>query len=602
MVSGQREKGSASESRWGRSGGGDGLPLQPQRAQSRLKPGEPILTQDRRCYIGIDVGTGSARAGVFDADGRMLGQSTHPIKMWKPQADFVEQSSDDIWSACAAAVRQAVTEADIDATNVRGIGFDATCSLVALDESDRPVSVSPTGNDEQNVIVWMDHRALEQTARINEGGHAVLSYVGGIISPEMESPKLGWLRENLPDCWKRTRRFFDLADFLTYRATGDETRSLCTTVCKWTYQGHLEPTIPGSVGSWDDTYWQSIGLGELASEGYRRIGTRIRPMGEPIAHGLTERAAAEFGLTPGTPVAVSIIDAHAGGVGMLGAPLAGSGEVDLQKRLALIGGTSSCHMAVSKEPRFVNGVWGPFYSAMIPGLWLTEGGQSATGALIDHIIFSHVRSRELEQEAKQRGITVYEILAEVLDKLASNTEFPAELTRELHVLPDFHGNRSPRANPNARGMISGLKLSDSLEDLALLYLATVQAVAHGTRHILDAMTESGYEIETVLTTGGGAKNPIFLREHADITGRKIVLPKEPEAVLLGSAMLGAVAAGDCATLTEAMTKMSAADKIIEPFRGAVATYHDAKHEVFLRMYEDQMNYRDLMNRKYIGAL
>ena len=125
------------------------------------------MTQDRRCYIGIDVGTGSARAGVFDASGKMLGQGSHPIKMWKPQADFVEQSSDDIWTAAGMAVRQAVTEADIDPTNVRGIGYDATCSLVALDERDRPVSVSPTGNDEQNVIVWMDHRALEQTARIN---------------------------------------------------------------------------------------------------------------------------------------------------------------------------------------------------------------------------------------------------------------------------------------------------------------------------------------------------------------------------------------------------------------------------------------------------
>jgi len=127
-------------------------------------------------------------------------------------------------------------------------------------------------------------------------------------------------------------------------------------------------------------------------------------------------------------------------------------------------------------------------------------------------------------------------------------------------------------------------------------LATVQAVAHGTRHILDTMTDCGYEIETVLTTGGGAKNPIFLREHADITGRKIVLPKEPEAVLLGSAMLGAVAAGDCATVTEAMTKMSAVDTVIEPCQVA-ARYHNAKHEVFLRMYEDQQQYNALMDRK-----
>ncbi|MGC8659453.1 MAG: FGGY-family carbohydrate kinase [Desulfomonilaceae bacterium] len=553
------------------------------------------MTQNHPCYIGVDVGTGSARAGVFDAEGKMVGQSSCPIRMWKPQTDFVEQSSDDIWESSAKAVRQAVLEADIDPRNVRGIGFDATCSLVALDDADRPVSLSPTGNDEQNVIVWMDHRAMEQTARINGLGHEVLRYVGGVISPEMESPKLTWIKENLPDNWKRVRRFFDLADFMTYRATGEETRSLCTTVCKWTYQGHLPSTLASSVGRWDDTYWQSIGLGDIVSEDYRRIGTCVRPMGERIAQGLNHKAAADFGLVPGTPVGVSIIDAHAGGIAMLGARSAETTEVDLEKRLALICGTSSCHMAVSKEPRFVDGVWGPFYSAMVPGLWLTEGGQSATGALIDHIIFGHTRGHQLEQDAKKRGITVYEILAEVLEGLTKGMEFPAKLTSELHVQPDFHGNRSPRANPSARGMISGLRLSDSIEELALLYLATVQAIAHGTRHILDTMSESGYEIETILVTGGGAKNPIFLCEHADITGRKILLPKEPESVLLGSAMLGAVAAGEYPTLTKAMSEMSAVGKVIEPCQGVAARYHDAKHQVFLRMYDDQLKYRELMN-------
>ncbi len=554
------------------------------------------MIQNHRCYVGVDVGTGSVRAGVFDGLGRMLGQSSHPIKMWKPDADFVEQSSEDIWTAAAKAVRHAVAEADVDPIAVRGIGFDATCSLVVLDEEDRPVSVSPTGKDEQNVIVWMDHRAVEQAARINKGSHPVLRYVGGVISPEMQSPKLCWLKENLPHCWKRARRFFDLADFMTYRATGDDTRSLCTTVCKWTYQGHLASLDPRSVGRWDDSYWRSIGLDDLVAEGYRRIGTRIRPMGEPIAQGLTTQAARDFGLKIGTPVAVSIIDAHAGGLGLLAARGAEVDEVSLDKRLALIAGTSSCHMAVSPHPRFIEGVWGPFYSAMIPGWWLTEGGQSATGALIDHIVFTHARSHELQQHAKKHGVTVYEILAEVLDRLADGAEFPAKLTERLHVLPYFHGNRSPRADPTACGMISGLRLGNSVEDLALLYLAAIQAVAHGTRHILDALSRGGYEIETVLITGGGAKNPIFLREHADITGRRIVLPKEQEAVLLGGAILGAVASGDYADVTEAMASMTFVDKIIEPASGPIRAYHENKHQVFLRMYDDQVRYDALMNK------
>jgi ribulose kinase len=139
-------------------------------------------------------------------------------------------------------------------------------------------------------------------------------------------------------------------------------------------------------------------------------------------------------------------------------------------------------MAVSREPKFIDGVWGPYYSAMVPEYWLTEGGQSATGALIDHVVFSHARGAELCEQAERRGTTAFALLNERLDALAADCSFPAELTRELHVQPDFHGNRSPRANPRLRGMISGLKLSDSVDSLALLYLATIQAVAHGTRH------------------------------------------------------------------------------------------------------------------------
>ncbi|UCD74973.1 MAG: FGGY-family carbohydrate kinase [Phycisphaerales bacterium] len=552
---------------------------------------------DTDLFIGIDVGTGSARAGVFDSSGRMLASATEPIRMWKPQTDFVEQSSEDIWRACGVCVRKGLAEAGAKGSRVKGVGFDATCSLVALDENDRLVTVSPTGNDEQNVIVWMDHRAMEQTERINRMGHGVLKYVGSRISPEMESPKLLWLKENMPQTWMRTARFFDLPDFLTYRATGCDSRSLCSTVCKWTYLGHEAAAAEGSVGRWDESYWRQIGLDDLVEEGFERIGRRVRPMGEPIGNGLTEAAAKELGLVAGTPVGVSIIDAHAGGLGLLGAALDGAApsEKDMDRRLALIGGTSSCHMAVSREPRFIDGVWGPYFSAMIPGLWLTEGGQSATGSLIDHVIFSHARAAELKCEAESAGRTVYELLNERLDALAASVDRPAVLTRDLHVLPYFHGNRSPRADASLRGMISGLRLSDSMDELALLYLATIQAVAHGTRHIIDALNDTGYRIDTIFACGGGTKNAVFLREHADITGCRIILPQEPEAVLLGSAILGAVAGGEFGSVLEAMAAMNHAGATIEPNR-ATASYHDAKHAIFHRMYEDQMAYRENMGK------
>lgn len=546
------------------------------------------------CYLGVDVGTGSARAGIFDGQGRMVALASRIIRMWKPAPDHVEQSSEDIWRACCFATREALKNSGLPVSAIKGIGFDATCSLVVLDEENRPVSVSTSGRTEQNVIVWMDHRAVVQAERINRTRHPVLRHTGGTVSPEMQTPKLLWLKENLPATWRRAARFLDLPDFLTYRATENDTRSLCTTVCKWTYLGHK-----GTDGlGWDRNYFVRIGLGDLASEGFARIGRKIRPMGEAIGHGLAARAARDLGLVAGTPVGVGIIDAHAGGLGLLGSRLDGAApkSAALNRRLALIGGTSSCHMAVSPEPRLIRGIWGPYHSAMISGLWLIEGGQSATGALIDHVIFSHAATPQLRREARRSGKSVYELLNARVAALAKADEVanPAELTRDLHVQPDFHGNRSPRADPTLRGVVSGLTLSATLDDLARLYLATIQAVACGTRHIIEEMNRKGYRIDTLLVCGGGTKNPLFLREHADITGCRLVLPHEPEAVLLGSAVLGAVASGRYTSVLAAMNAMNRADRVITPIRGQVARYHAARYRIFHRLHAGFMADRKTM--------
>lgn len=535
--------------------------------------------------IGVDVGTGSARAGVFGLDGAMRASAVRPIRAWRPRADFVQQSSDDIWQAVRDAVRDARAEAG--AASVRGIGFDATCSLVVLDENGRPLSVDPEGDPAQDIILWADHRAGAEADFINRGDHAVLRYVGGRISLEMQMPKLLWLKRHAPDTWRRARHFLDLPDYLTFRATGALSRSLCSTVCKWTYLGH--------ESRWDEAYFRAIGLDDIADEGFGRIGTAILPMAAPVGAGLSAEAAAEFGLAQGIPVGTSAIDAHAGGIGVIGAALDGAPPDDaaFARRLALIGGTSSCHMAVSRAPRFVRGVWGPYFSAMIPGFWLNEGGQSATGALIDHIVTTHAAYPALAEAARQRGVTIYD---ELNGMIADMEREAAPLAADLHVFPDFHGNRSPRADATLRGMISGLPLSARPEDCARLYLATIQAIAYGTRHIVETMNRDGYRIDTIFATGGGTKNPIFLREHADATGCRIVLPAEPEAVLLGSAILGAVAGGFFPDLRTAMAAMSRAGRIIEPDI-LTAPWHDRKYAVFQRMHDDQKAYRKLMDEK-----
>ncbi|MFN7024879.1 MAG: FGGY family carbohydrate kinase, partial [Pseudorhizobium sp.] len=138
-------------------------------------------------FIGVDVGTGSARAGVFDRGGAMQASAKHDVLIFRDDRGHVEQSSAQIWDAVCAAVKEVVLLAAIAPDTIAGIGFDAACSLVVQGASG---GVGDTTHPERDIIVWMDHRAIEQARRINATKHPVLSYVGGVISPEMETPKL----------------------------------------------------------------------------------------------------------------------------------------------------------------------------------------------------------------------------------------------------------------------------------------------------------------------------------------------------------------------------------------------------------------------------
>src|SRR6266513_4670239 len=404
----------------------------------------------RHAFIGIDVGTSSARAGVFDEKGSLLATARHPITVWHEAGSVVEQSSSEIWAACTASVRAAMAEAAIPPSAIKGLGFDATCSLVVLDAAANPLTVSTSGDERRNIIVWMDHRAIAEARLVNDTHDDVLRYVGGSISPEMEIPKLLWLKRHLPSTYRSAGHFFDLADYLSFRATGSTARSICTLVCKWNFLAHEQ--------RWSKSYSERIGLGDLALEARAKIGTEIVAPGTPHATGLTKSAARDFGLLEGTPVGASLIDAHAGGVGTIGGREKSAGPVDVCGRLAYIMGTSACIMATTSEPRFVPGVWGPYYSGMIPGYWLNEGGQSAAGAAIDHLIKSHPAYNEAAAAAHAQGREILEFLERRIVSRVQNPGEAALFARDIHVLPEFLGNRSPFADPDARAIVAGMDL------------------------------------------------------------------------------------------------------------------------------------------------
>jgi D-ribulokinase len=479
----------------------------------------------------------------------------------------VEQSSNDIWRAVRACVREAVLHSGISPQSVAGIGFDATCSLVILGPGGQPLPIGPSGDPERNIIVWMDHRATEQARRINNTGASVLNYVGGAISPEMETPKLLWLAETMPETFGGAWQFMDLADFLTWKATGSLARSTCTVTCKWTYIAH--------ENRWDAGYFRTVGLGVLADEAFRRIGIEVVPGGTPLGSGLTSEAAAELGLEPGTPVAAGLIDAHAGGIGTVGA----RGNVgSVLTRMAYVFGTSACTMSTTKEPAFVQGVWGPYHSAMLPGLWLNEGGQSAAGAAIDHLVRMHPASEQAAKMARDSGTGLSQWLSLEAEKRGGASVAP-DLVGELHVVPEFLGNRAPFADPDARGVIAGLGMGTGLDSLVSLYLAGICGLGYGARQIVRALHKENVAIDTVVVSGGAGQSALVRQLLADTTGKVVATPISQEPVLLGSAILGAVASGRYSDITEAMASMSEMGETYKP-NAALAGWHEKRFKAF----------------------
>jgi FGGY-family pentulose kinase len=518
----------------------------------------------RSLVAAVDVGTGSARAGIFDTSGKLQGRGEHPIAMNQPLAGHAEHDSHDIWRSVCAAVRQAIAASGAAAADIAGIGFDATCSLVAGGH-DRQISLSTSGESRWDTIVWLDHRAIAEADECTRTGHDVLAHLGGVMSPEMQTPKLMWVKRHLPESWAAATGFFDLADWLTFRATGNPMRSQCTLACKWTYLAH-------SKEPWQEDFFEAVGLGDLIE--VAGLPAHAAAVGADLGP-LTDAAAVELGLTTACRVSAGLIDAYAGSLGALGGFAADRTEIE--RHMALIAGTSSCVMAMSTQRKSFAGGWGPYFGAALPSLWTIEGGQSATGALLDHVIRFHGAGGEPSPDMHRR------IGARIVDLRAGDG---VDLAGRLHVLPDFHGNRSPLADPHAVGVISGLTLDASFDSLARLYWRTCVAIALGVRHVLDTLNEGGFVIDTLHVTGGHTRNPLLMELYADATGCKVVEPLADEAVLLGTAMTAAAAAGLCNSLAEACVAMQQGGRERLPNPAHRARF-DRDYRVFLEMHRQR---------------
>ena len=529
--------------------------------------------------LSIDVGTWSLRAALVSVTGDIIGQSVMPLVIHRPEAQQAEQSSQNIWEQLINAVRHLLADnPDVNPGQVLGIGFDSTYSMLFLDQEKQSLSLSQTQTQAFDVLLWCDHRAMAEADQLNGLSRASsASKSGGSVTAEMPISRCLWISQHRPACWQATAHIIELFDFLVLKATGELVRSPCSFSTRARYLA---------------TEDRGIGLSE-------RTEGADSPHGAAVGKGLLIDVANQMGLLPGTPVSTATVDGYAGTLAVMGAGLDGLApperERGLTSRISMVVGTSSIYQCFSSQTETIPGIWGPWDNGDLTGLNTYTCGQNAVGALLDHLPCRHPAAAEVSGLAKQEGISVYDYLERRLGVLAKDQPI-AELTRSLHILPFFAGNRCPIGDCHLTGMISGLGMECGPDAMALLYLATIQALALEARHALDCLVQAGLPLETLMPAGGLTHNRLFMQEHINVLGMTAMLNQAQNPMPLGAAMMAAVAAGVYPDIHSAMIGMSQVGETLKPDAGLRAFY-DRKYQVYREMHQDQIKYATVMNEE-----
>ena len=255
-------------------------------------------------------------------------------------------------------------------------------------------------------------------------------------------------------------------------------------------------------------------------------------------------------------------------------------------------------MACSEKAVFVPGVWGPHYNVLIPNLWLSEGGQSAAGKSIDHVLQIHPAYPELKQLADEQATTTFDVLNKMLDnlKLKYKVGNVSLLSGDLHLTIDFHGNRSPLADADLGAAITGLRFDTSLNNLAIQYLAVLQAVAYDSRHIIDAMTQAGHHFRVVQICGGLARLSLLTQIIADVVQMPVYV-SEPnnDCVLLGSAISGQLVAENASQVEDLLNGIACPIQTFLP-DSKMADFHRDKYEIYRLLQKTEMESRRRMSK------
>ncbi|SDY40787.1 FGGY-family carbohydrate kinase [Eubacterium barkeri] len=499
---------------------------------------------EKSYFIGVDIGTQGVRVGISDESGKLVTIHDVSYETKHPQFGWAEQNPDDWWNGFVTSLNACLEDCSTDIVGkIKTLGVCGTSSTV--------LAMDAMGNAMGQALLWMDSRAKKQARIINETKHDVLKYCGGEVSVEWMIPKTLWIKENMPEIYEAAFKIVEDIDYFNYRLTGVCCASINQATCKWNYVD--------DCGGWNQEFFNMIGLDDYKE----KIPTDIKRVGEVIGTILPGMAD-----ILGLPKDIKIIQ---GATDACQATY-GNGVIE-PGQLATIMGTSFVHQAVCQEPIFQDGIWGPFNKALTDDFWMLEGGQISAGSITKWFV----------KEFNINRPDAYAYLAEEASKIPIGSD-------GVIVLDFFQGNRTPYKNANLKGNIFGLTLKHSQFHI---YRAILEGIAFGMKNILDNFKNQGYEINTIVGSGGVTKNPVWLQIIADVTGAKVVINECTDAGVLGHCVLGAVTAGVYGDLKEAVDHMVHSKSIVEPNLENTKKYQKV-FDRYIRLYE---SLKDIMNEE-----
>ncbi len=518
----------------------------------------------KRYVIGVDYGTDSVRSVIIDAaDGTEMASSVIDYPRWKagkycnPSENQFRQHPRDFLEGLEYTIRDALQNAGgLDPDEIMALSVDTTGSTpVAVNKDGMPLSLTDQFSENPNAmfILWKDHTAVKEADEINKlvrswGGIDYTKFEGGVYSSEWFWAKiLHVLRE---DASVRGNAFswVEHCDWIPALLTGNtDPLTLKRSRCAAGHKAMWHETFDG-LPSEEFLVKLDPLLAGLQERLYRDTYTCDVPVGT-----LTAEWAKKLGLTEKVRVGVGAFDAHLGAVG---------GEIE-PGYLSKVMGTSTCDMLVAPMKEFgdklVQGICGQVDGSITPGMLGLEAGQSAFGdvyAWFKNLLMWPIeqfipQSNSIDSNTKERLIS--EISERIIPALSEQAKTIPIEESGIVALDWLNGRRTPDANQNLKGAITGLTLGS---DAPRIFRALVEATAFGSKKIVDRFIAEGVEIKGVIALGGVAKkSPFVIQVVADVLNMPIKVARAEQACALGSAMAAAVVGGIYTTIEEAQKAM-----------------------------------------------